>query len=126
MTNLFEPPPVFALPVSKGGDLHVTFVYKPLLVNENGDPVLSGGQKQYIETDYPDGSSVQLVIETDGEPITADATITGSKATVHEDKAVADEVKNAKLWRVVITFADGFDQVMANGTTVRYDGKKKA
>lgn len=125
MTNLFDPPPIFTLPLSKGGDLHVTFVYKPLLTDEGGDPVLDDdGNRQYVVADYPDGASVAMAIETDGDLVTADAEIAGALATVWEDTTVADPIKSGSLWRVTITFADGLDQVMCNGTVTRYDGKK--
>lgn len=125
MTNLFSPPPVFTLPFSKGGDLYVGFLYKPLVVDGSGEPVLdTGGKKQYVIADYPLGSSLQLVIETDEPetPIIVDSDITGSLAIVWEDKDVADTVVKGKLWRAVITFANGLDQVMCNGTTFRSDG----
>jgi hypothetical protein len=124
MANLFEPPPIFTLPLSKGGDLYFGFIYKPLVVDEDGAPVLTGGgQRQYAVADYPDGATVALIIDNDDTTITVDADIAGPQATVWEDKAVADTVKGGKLWRVVLTFADGFDQVICNGKTVRKDGK---
>jgi hypothetical protein len=123
MTKLFDTPTVFELPLSKGGDLYVTFVYKPLLVNEDGDPILDGnGKRQYVESDYPTGSTVQLVI--DGTtPIVVDGEITGSQAVFWEDKFSVDTAKNGKLWRVVLTYEGGLDQVLCNGTVVRADGQ---
>lgn len=126
MTKLFDPPQVFELPVSKGGDLHFGFRYMPLTVDDGGEPVLDEhGNKQYHEADYPDGSSVQVVIDTDvtEEPIEIDADITGSMAVVLADKEIADTIKNKKLWRAVITYSTGIDKVMCNGTVVRNDGK---
>jgi hypothetical protein len=124
MANLFDPPPIFGLPFSKGGDLYFGFLYKPLVTDVNGEPILdSGGKKQFAIADYPSGSSVQLVIETDTDPIVVDAVIEGPLATVWEDKAIADTVKKGKLWRAVITFSNDLDQVMCNGATLRSDGK---
>jgi hypothetical protein len=53
---------VFALPLSKGADLHVTFEYEAMVVDENGDPVLTAGQPQYVRADYPAGATVTLAI----------------------------------------------------------------
>lgn len=128
MTTLFDPPPIYDLPISKGSDLFFGFIYKPLVVDEDGDPVLDGGgNKQYVAADYPDGSSVKLVIETDdpAAPISVTATIDGSMATVLEDYLIADTVKNGKLWRAVITYSNGLDQVLANGVVARWDGKAR-
>lgn len=126
MTTLFDPPQVFELPFSKGGDLHFTFRHMLLVVDGDGAPVLDeAGGRQYVEANYPNGATVQLFIETDdpAAPIVADATIAGPFATVWEDKAVADAVLPRKLWRAVITYADGLDKVMCNGKTARHDGK---
>lgn len=51
-TPLFTPPPLFALPLTKGGD--VDFIYKPM-VTEGGEPVLSNGLPQYEIADFPHG-----------------------------------------------------------------------
>lgn len=124
MTNLFDPPPIFTLPFSKGGDLHFGFIYKPLVVDVNGEPVLdNGGKKQFVVADYPAGATVALVIDHDPDPITVDADIVGPLATVHADYLIADTVDKGKLWRAVITYSSGLDQVMCNGTTLRADGK---
>lgn len=126
MTSLFSPPAIFELPLSKGGDLHCSFVYKPLVVDEDGVPILDGqGNKQYAVANYPVGATVNLIVDSD-TTITAAAVIVGSVATVHEDKAVADLIANNKLWRVVITYSDALDVVMANGTVARYDGKVRS
>jgi len=123
MTLLFDPPRTFQLPFSKGGDLYFKFVFKPLVVDEDGNPVLDGaGHRQYAVADYPPGSTVKLAIDTD-EPVVVDATIEGSVATFWGDFLMADTVPKGKFWRAVITFEDGLDQVLCNGTTVRYDGK---
>jgi hypothetical protein len=128
MTNLFDPPKVYELPLSKGADLFVVFIYKPLLTDENGDPILDeNGQRQYVETDYPAGSNVRLRIEhpdEDGSDLKFNATIEGSRATVHEDFAVADLIPKGVLWAVNVNF-DDHDVVMCNGKTVRYDGATK-
>jgi len=123
MTNLIDPPNKFTLPLSRGRDLYCVFVYKPLVVDEEGEPVLDGsGNRQYAVADYPEGSTVMLVID-DTEAIEIEATIDGSNATVWEDHATVDAVKAGKLWRTVITYADGLDDVLCNGTTIREDGK---
>ena len=124
MTKLFDAPPIFELPVSKGDDLYFTFVYKPLVVDGNGDPILDGnGNKQYVIDDYPAGATVALTIDTD-TPIVVDATISDSEATLWEQSEVADTITTGKLWRVIITFSDGRDKVLCNGTALRSDGKQ--
>jgi len=123
VTNLINPPPIFTLPFAKGDDLYFGFIYKPLVVDTNGLPILdSGGKKQYAVTDYPAGATVSLVIETT-PVITVDGDITGPLAIFWEDFLIADTVGMGKLWRVVITFANGRDKVMCNGTTIRSDGR---
>lgn len=126
MAFLFDPPAIYELPLSKGGDLYVTFTYMPLVVDANGDAILDAkGNKQYAEADYPSGASVVFTIDSDPQ-ITADATIVGSKAIVLVDKADVDTVKPSKLWRAVITYVDDSrDVVMCNGTIVRSDGLAK-
>ncbi|MCG7607074.1 hypothetical protein [Mycobacterium sp. CnD-18-1] len=122
MPELFSSPQVFELPLSKGGDLYVDFIYKPLVVGENGDPVLSNGQKQYEVANYPTGAVVKLVIDTD-TPIESEATITDEHAVVWVQSEVIDTVPKSKLWRVIITYSNGLDKVMCNGVTARRDGK---
>lgn len=127
MPNLFDPPKTFNLPLSKGGDIYFSFKYMPLVVDVDGNPILSqpGGLKEYEEADFPDGATVQLIIETNNAdaPLVADATITGSIAKIQMDKALADTAQAGKLWRAVITYSSGLDKVMCNGLTTRNDGK---
>jgi hypothetical protein len=127
MTLLFDPPKVYELPLTKGADLYVVFVYKPLVVDENGDPVLDGeGNRQYQEADYPDGAAVRLRIEhpdEEGDDLKFNADIVGSRATIWQDFTVADLIPKGVLWAVNVNFDDR-DIVMANGKTVRYDGAK--
>lgn len=140
MARLFEPPPTFELPLSKGNDILFNIVYKPLLVDENNQPILDGsGKKQYVVTDYPPGATVQVVIEAGTEPvqlgvapmitprvlvadIVIDATITGSVARVWGQSEEADQAAAGLLWRAVVTYEDGLDKVLCNGMTGRYDG----
>lgn len=110
MTYLFAPPQVMTLPLSKGGDLHVTFMYEPLI---DGTPT---------ETDYPAGATVTLIIDTADTPTSIAATITGSSALVHLDHTQADAVKGYLPWRLILTTNDGVDTVIVNGTTARADG----
>jgi len=121
MSTLFPPPPVFDLPLSKGGDLFVRFVYKTVVVDGDGEPVLVDGQYQFEEADYPGGATVALTIDTD-DPVRAVADISGSDAVVQVDYTELDAVKPGKLWRLVITYADGRDEVLVNGKIIRKDG----
>jgi len=139
MARLFEPPPTFELPLSKGGDIYFGIVYKPLLVDENDEPILDGqGQKQYVVTDYPVGATVTVIIEapssasllgvvgvqprTLAADVVIDGVITGSVAKIWGQSEEADEAGPGLLWRAVITYADGLDKVLCNGKTGRYDG----
>lgn len=121
MAWLIEPPDNFDLPVSKGGDLQAVFIYKPIVVDENGLPVLLNGKPQYQVTDFPPGATVTLVVEST-PPISGEAVIIGPKATVSIDKAEADTIKSYQLWRLVMTVGT-LDEVLVNGQIVRSDGR---
>jgi hypothetical protein len=125
MATLFSPPPIFDLPVSKGSDLAFTLIYKPMVVDEDGNPVLDGqGNRQFAVADYPDGAAVSLAIDTTdpASPVTADATIVGSEASFLVDWTVADTFKARWLWRAVLTVGE-VDTVIVNGAVARFDGK---
>lgn len=121
MAWLINPPDTFELPVSKGGDFQAIFVYKPMVVDANGEPVLVAGEPQYAITDYPIGAVVTLTIDAI-PPVSGVATIDGPRATVVIDKADADTVLDYQLWRLVMTVGS-LDQVLANGQVVRSDGQ---
>lgn len=107
MTNLFDPPDVYVLPLVKGQDLAVDFQK----VDADGNPV-----------DYTEDESVQLVIDTD-TPTTADAVITGNHAVCRVESTVTDAVKVVP-WRCVVSTAGdpSTETVPCNGKTKRYDG----
>jgi hypothetical protein len=76
MTNLFEPPPVYELPLSKGGDLSVDFLNNP-----------SGDGSTFV--DYGVGVTVTLIIDT--EPaITKLAAVSTFHAAVKIESTVTD------------------------------------
>lgn len=121
--NLFDPPAKFSLPLSLGDDLNVDFIYKPQVLDGDGNPVLGEDNKPtYAEADWPEGATVTLVIDT-SPPLKAEATVAGSHALVLVDYLVADQIKRGVLWRLVLTTSDGIDTVMVNGTVTRQDGK---
>jgi hypothetical protein len=121
--QLFSEPPAYKLPLSKGNDLLVKFIYKPLVVDGAGSPVLdANGKKQFVEENYPVGSSVSFFIDSE-PPVVFEAEITESVAVVLGDFLAIDGVKNGALWRVVLTYPDGVNKVMCNGIVVRADGK---
>lgn len=123
MSNLFDPPQTFTLPLTKGRDLYCEFIYEPLVVDENGDPVLdSNGNPQYERAPYPDGSTMRLIIETADPVVSDEADIDGDTATILIDKAIVDTVVKTPPWRLEISYADGIDDVFANGKVKRFDG----
>lgn len=107
MTNLFEPPPAYLLPLSKGGDLVVDFVR----VDANGDPIA-----------YDGGTTVTLTIDT-ATPITGNATINAEHALIKIESTELDTVAGGVLWRCVATLPTepATDIVIANGKTKRAD-----
>lgn len=111
MPALFTPPPVFGLPLSKGGDLVVDFMNKV------------PGSNPAAYTDYPEGVAVMLMIDTD-TPIQAAATISTYHAVVRVESAVADTIRPGKLWRCIYQLpGDPTTEIIAvNGRTERHDG----
>lgn len=121
--QLFNEPPAYKLPLSKGNDLLVKFVYKPLMVDEFGEPILDvNGKKQFVKANYPDGAVVNFIIDSDTQ-ISFEAEISGADAFVIGDYLATDGVKNGCLWRTVITYENGINKVMCNGIVIRADGK---
>ena len=118
---LFASRPVFDLPLTKGDDLSVTFVYKEPVTDEDGEFVLDDkGRVQYAAADYPDGATVALEVDT--KPARSfDAVITGSEAYVHQAFTVTDLIPKNTPWRVKITYTGGLNKVAAHGKTVRND-----
>lgn len=111
-TPLFNPPPIYGLPISKGGDLIVDF--------KNKVP----GSNPATYADYPDGVVVVLAIDTD-TPITATAEISTYHAVVRVESEVADTIPKGRLWRCIYQ-APGSpttDVIVVNGLTERHDGK---
>lgn len=111
-TPLFDPPPVYSLPISRGGDLIVDF--------KNKVPDSSPATYE----DYPVGVTVVLVIDTDA-PVTATAAISTHHAVVRIESEVADTIPKSKLWRCIYRVAGSpvTDVIVANGQTERHDGK---
>lgn len=109
---LFPPPPIYGLPLSKGGDLIVDFLNK----------VPGSSPTAYV--DYPDGVAVSLVIDTD-IPIVADAAVDTHHAVVRVESEVADTVLAGKLWRCIyqIPGSPTTEIIVTNGRTERHDGK---
>jgi hypothetical protein len=122
MTKLFAPPPKFELPLSTGGDIYFGIIHKPLVVDGDGEPVLDPqGQKIYQVADFPDGATIQVIIETP-DPTIIDGDIDGAIAVIWSQSEVADTIKAGTVWRAIITYSDGLDKVLCNGKTSRFDG----
>ena len=121
MTALFTSPPVFDLPLTKGDDLSVRFVYKAPVLDNDGQPVLVNGKRQYVIADYPEGATVALEVDLRPTPLVCDAGVEGHDAVIHESYSVVDNIPKGVAWRVKITFADGLTKVAAYGKTVRND-----
>lgn len=115
---LYGVPPKAILPLVKGEDVEVDFVYKPMVLDEDGDPVLVDGEPVYEEGDFPAGSVLKLVIEPS---VSGTAEIDGSRAKVNIDHTAVDRIRPGSLWRLVLT-VDGLDRVLLNGKTTRSDG----
>jgi hypothetical protein len=114
-------PPRSTLTLVKGEDVDVVFVYKTLLVDGQGDPILDGnGAKQFVEADYPMGMTVSLAIDPS---IVGQAAVTLSRARVVIDHTLVDKVRAGALWRLVLTDSDGIDRVPINGVIARSDGQ---
>jgi hypothetical protein len=118
MAYLFEPVAQFELPLTRKRDLLVDFLYKPLVVDVDGQPVLLNGKRQYVLANYPAGADVKLEIDAD-PPVSATATITGHHAEVLIDHLVTDPIKKGVPWRARITYVDGVDDVLCEGLTAR-------
>lgn len=110
MTNLFNPPQVFSLPLSLGGDLVVDFQNNP-----------SGDGSTFVA--WADGVTVTLVIDA-ATPVMAAATITGAHAVIHVPYALVDVVKAKTLWRLLVVTpgSPSTETVAVNGLVVRADG----
>lgn len=120
---LILPPNVKDLPLSKGRDLYLQIVYKPLLVDGSNNPILDGqGKPQYVVANYPGGATIKLEIDTTPKT-TVNGTITTSVATFLLDYLLVDVIKAGLLYRVKITYSSGIDDVLVNGKTARKDGK---
>jgi hypothetical protein len=106
--------------LTKGRDISFDFIYKPLLVDSNGDPILdASGNKQYQVANYPSGAVVTLQIDTSPQTVVT-ATITGHHAVVNSDYTVADAIADRIPWRIKLVNGT-VDDVIAQGKTARKD-----
>lgn len=115
---LYGVPPKAILPLVKGEDVDVDFIYKPMVLNNDGTPHLISGAPHYAEDDFPEGAVLALIIEPN---IRGDAIIEGSHGKVNIDHTRIDRVRAGSLWRLVLTI-EGIDRVLLNGSTTRSDG----
>ena len=117
--SLYGVPPKATLPLVKGEDVDVDFIYKPMALDENDEPILVDGEPVYEEGDFPDGAVLSLVIDPN---IVGVAEIDGSRAKINIDHSRVDRVRVGALWRLVLT-VDEFDRVLMNGKITRSDGQ---
>lgn len=112
--NLFPPPPTYALPVSLGADIQVTF----------RNMVPGSEPPEYV--DYPPEVGVSLVVGKAGAVLAESvAVINGPDAVCDILFPVADTLKAGVPWRCVVTVPDGDESdavVPVNGLVVRFDG----
>lgn len=111
-SNLFDPPPIYNLPLVKGQDLIVDFKRK----------VPDSNPTEYL--DYDVGTTVSLIIDTE-TPTVAAAVITGHNAVCRIESTTSDAIPQGLLWRCVVSLAGTptTERVPTNGVIKRYDGK---
>ena len=112
MANLFDPPPIYDLPLVKGQDLVIDF--------KNKTP--GSNPAEFI--DYDDGVTVTLIIDSTPATI-AEAEITGYHAVCRVESAVSDALTKGLFWRCVVSLpgTPTTERVPVNGLTLRSDGK---
>jgi hypothetical protein len=109
MTNLFDPPPKYVMPLSLGGDMVVDFRNNP---NGDGDTFVA----------YEAGVTLTLYVATD-TPLEVDADITNEHAVCRIESDVADLIPTDTKWRLILA-TDGTpttETVVAYGTVKRFD-----
>jgi hypothetical protein len=109
MANLFDPPPVYTLPLSLGGDLSVDFQNNP-----------SGDNQTFV--DYGVGVTVTLVIDTD-PALEVDADVTDYHAVVKVESEVTDLIDTDTKWRLIVASptTPTTETVAARGKVKRFD-----
>jgi hypothetical protein len=117
-TNLFAPPAVYTLPLTKGRDLVIDFKQK-----------MPDGEGVLVYTEYGEGVEVLLIIDTAPEPIVAEAVIDGYHAVVKVESDITDDIPGGTYWRCLVSIPDNgseattTDLVPCNGRVSRFDGK---
>lgn len=108
--NLFNPPGVFALPLSTGGDLVVDFQNNP-----------SGDQTTFVDWDA--GVTVTLAIDS-ATPISQAATISTYHAVVKIESTVTDLIPKNTYWRLIVSnpTSPTTEIIACNGKVARFDG----
>lgn len=107
---LFPAPPVYDLPLSRGGDLFVSLTH----VDDDDN-----------EITWPTGASLTLFIDTDsGVPVSVSGSIDDAVSEFSVPHAKTDGLRSGLLWRAVYTPPlSGRPEVLVNGETVRADGE---
>lgn len=114
MALLFNPPQSYEIPVSLGGDLLITFRNRV----PDSNPI------EY--TDYPENSSLKLIIGKGDTAIQINGVMNGSDAVFRLESEVVDTIKSGLSWRLIFSLAEEGepidDIVIINGRMVRVDG----
>jgi hypothetical protein len=111
VATLFTPPGRYDLPVSRGGDLNVTFRQ----------------QVAGVDTNFASNVTVTFYIDnrisSGVDTISSVASISGSTASVFVAASTMDGVANDSPWRCVMTTPGSrtINQVICNGRVARYD-----
>ena len=143
--NLFDPPPKYGIPLSRGGDIYLRFTLTVPDPNGETEQVIDPDtgetveRVKRVEVNFPAGSKMVFAITTAGIGSTevmeevseavSEATgrpgIDGSKAEMLMDHIALDGLSfdENQTWRLTYTSAEGVDSPVANGFTYRADGE---
>ena len=131
MAKLFPEPPRFELPLSLGRDVYLVLERKQPVLDDEDQPVKdTEGNVVYEPVDYEPGTEVVFSIADAGGDYgtsgseDAPAEIDGSRAPMKMESEIVDPMPSQRLWRIRVSVPGEPDEIVANGVTLRQDGKK--